>query len=587
MNVLDMATFSEPADVYARAIVNGDIPAGKYHRLSCVRHLRDREREGTTEFPFRYDAARANRFYKFAELLKHYKGQWAGQFIHLEPWEQFITGSVIGWVHPETGLRRFRTAFNQIPRKNGKTLIAAIVLLYLTFFDGEPGAEGYAVATKRDQAKIVFNDAKKLVQSSGLKDRIAVLVANLHRDETASKLEPLGADHDSTDGLNPAVVVGDEIHAMKDRGMLDVMETATGARQQPVIYLITTFGDDPVSVWGDENDYGNKILEGVLVDESFFVFVAHADESDDWTLPETARKANPNYGISVSPEDLAAKVLKAKSMPSAAATYKQKHLNICVSASAPWLSMEGWKAGQSHVSAEAFADSLKGQSCWVGVDLASQIDLCAMTFVFPPKGERTKTALLRWVWSPKDTLHERAHRDRAPYEVWAQQGHLLTVDGVRINHSVIRDVLKAQRSRYRIEQIGADPWHADQVVDSLIEEDGFRADQAILVPQTYAGMSSAALAFEAAVLEGTVDANGCPLMAWCASNVVVQRDGKDNIYPVKKKSRGRIDPIMATIIGWRLADLGKQTTPKKHRPAMLYTPGGFVPALPPAPEIQL
>ena len=227
-------------DAYAQSVVNGAVPAGKYHRLSCARHLRDRAREGTPGFPYRFDLAKAERFFRFAAQLKHYKGEWAGQLIHLEPWEQFITGSLFGWVHTGTGLRRFRTAFTQVPRKNGKTLIAAIVLIYLAFFDGEAGAEGYSVATKRDQAKLVFNDAKKLVQSSGLKDRIKVLVANMHRDDTSSKLEPLGADHDSTDGLNPNVVVVDEMHAMKDRGMLDVMETATGARRQPVIYEITT-----------------------------------------------------------------------------------------------------------------------------------------------------------------------------------------------------------------------------------------------------------------------------------------------------------------------------------------------------------
>src|SRR5678816_3152488 len=258
-------------DQYAADVVDGRISAGKYHRLACARHLRDRRREGTPEFPYRFDLKTAERFFRFAERLKHYKGEWAGQYIRLEPWQKFLTGSVMGWVHIDTGLRRFRTAFNQFPRKNGKTLIAAIVLLYVTFFDGEAGAEGYAIATKREQSKIAFAYCKQLIQSSGLKDRTTVLTSNLHNEETASKLEPLGADHDSTDGLNPNVVLVDEMHAMKDRGMLDVMETATGARRQPLIYEITTFGDDPVSPWGDQNDYSQKILDGVLVDDSFFV----------------------------------------------------------------------------------------------------------------------------------------------------------------------------------------------------------------------------------------------------------------------------------------------------------------------------
>jgi phage terminase large subunit-like protein len=541
-------------DTYAADVVTGRLPAGKYHKLACARHQRDRAREGTPEFPYRFEIDKAERFFRFAEKLKHYKGEWAGKNIRLELWEQFITGSVVGWVHVDTGLRRFRTSFAQIPRKNGKTLIAAIVLLYLTFFDGEPGAEGYAVATKRDQAKIVFNDAKKLVQSSGLKDRVKVLVANLHRDDTSSKLEPLGADHDSTDGLNPAVVVGDEIHAMKDRGMLDVMETATGARRQPVIYLITTFGDDPVSPWGDQNDYSNKILEGVLVDESFFVFTAHADETDDWALPETARKANPNYGISVNPEDLAAKVLKAKGIPSAAATYKQKHLNLLVNASHPCLSVDGWRKGQNphRLTRAVWLEELLHQSCWVGIDLASKIDLCALSFVFPPVPGRPQWRLIQHIWTPEETLTDRAHRDRAPYPVWVTDGWLKTCPGTRIDHNVIRETLLEAHSLYDIERIGFDPWHADKLIDDL-KTDGFAEEQLIEVQQTYAGMSSACLRMQADILAGDVDACGCPVTAWSVSNAVDQRDGKDNMMFVKKKSRGRIDPVIAPTIGMALA----------------------------------
>ena len=539
-------------DVYARSVVEGHVPAGTYHRRACARHLADRAREGTPDFPFVFDAARADQFFRFAEKLKHYKGEWAGQPITLEPWQQFITGSVIGWVHRETGLRRFRTAFTQVPRKNGKTLIAAIVVLYLTFFNGEPGAEGYSIATKRDQAKIVFNDARKLVQSSGLKQRITVRTANMHRAETASKLEPLGADHDSTDGLNPHVVVGDEIHAMKDRGLLDVMETATGARRQPVMYLITTFGDEPVSPWGDQNDYANKILEGVLVDESFFVFTAHADPEDDWTQPATARKANPNYGISVNPDDLAAKVLKAQGIPAAAATYKQKHLNVVPASLQGCLSVDGWRRGQRPAQPAALIPDLKHEPCYVGIDLASKIDLCAMVCVFPPTVGRAHWRWLPFIWTPADTLADRAHRDRAPYQVWVDQGWLQTTPGARIDHAVIRETIAELRTYYDIEMIGFDPWHADKLIDELIHTDGFGAEQVIAVPQTYQGMSSACLKVQADVLAGEIDAGGCPVTAWAVSNVVPNIDGKENLMFAKGKSRGRIDPLIAGAIATAL-----------------------------------
>ena len=538
-----------PLDAYARSVVSGEIPAGKYHRLACVRHLRDRAREGTPGFPYRFDLERAERLFRFAEKLRHYKGEWAGKLIHLEPWEQFILGSIIGWVHAETGMRRFRTAFNQVPRKNGKTLIAAIVLLYLSFFDGEPGGEGYCIALKRDQAKLVFNDARKLVLSSGLKTRLRAFVASLHREDTASKAQPLGADHDSTDGLNPHVVIVDEMHAMKDRGMLDVMETATGARRQPVIYIITTFGSDPVSPWGDQHDYACKILEGVLTDESFFVFTAHADLEDPWDSPETARKANPNYGISVSPEDLAGKVLKAKGIPSAAASYRIKHLNVCVSATAACLSIDGWRRGQTRWQ----PDEMLHEICYAGIDLASLLDLCCLSFVFPPTSTRPAWRVIQHIFTAEDTLADRAHRDRAPYPVWRDQGWLHTNPGTRIEHQPLRPLLREARERYQLQCIGFDPWHAGTIIEQLTHEDGFAETQVLAVPQTYAGMSAGCLQMQALIQAGEVDARGCPVTAWSVSNVVANVDGKDNLMFAKGKSRGRIDPVIAATIGMALS----------------------------------
>lgn len=827
-------------DAYAHQVVSGAILAGKYHRLACQRHLRDRSREGSPDFPFVFDIERARRFFRFAARLKHYKGkQWARKPIELTPVQQFRLGSIFGWVHRETGRRRFTRAYNELPRKHGKTLEAAIIAVYVTFFDGEPGAEGYClhpktdilmadlswkelqdvevgdkvfavdehvvgfrkhrkmrvatvlgkvrhrrpavrvtldtgaevvcspdhkwlsqspasgnfkwratrdlragyrisyigepwlparswdagylaglfdgegyvfqgercafqigfsqkpgavldacvstlrklgfaptepyphaggtmqltvpglyqcirllgqikpvrlwakarqlwegkkapsttvritriervgyeelidietsartfvaeglvshncVATKRQQAKLVFDAARQLVRSSGLRNRITVFAHNMHRESQQQKLEPLGADADSTDGLNPYLIITDEYHAHKQRDLVDVMESATGARLSFLHFIITTAGDDPVSPCGDEHDYVCKILDGVLHDdatEATFGFIAHADPEDDWLDEQTWRKANPHYGVSVNPEDLRKLALKAKNMPSAVAEFKQKRLGIWVNSSQPWLSMDGWRAGQSGLEGRPHwhPDEMVHESCWIGVDLASMLDLAALVAVFPPTATRTTWRLLRFVWTPQDTLRERARRDRAAYETWAAErpegeAHLrslIPVEGVRINHGrVIRPLLQQLRERYRIEQIGFDPWHADQVVDDLVDEDGFSQEQCILVPQTYAGMSAAALSFEAAVLEGIVDANGCPLMLWCASNVVVQKDGKDNIYPVKKKSRGRIDPIMASIIGWRLASLGETTQKKgKRGRASVWTPQGFVPA---------
>jgi phage terminase large subunit-like protein len=538
-----------PVDAYAADVVEGRVPAGKYHRLSCARHLADRAREDTPGFPYRFDIAKAERYFRFAERLKHYKGEWAGQYIVLQPHQKFRKGCKYGWVHVETGYRRFRNSYEEIPRKNGKSLELSTETLYLTFFDGEGGAEGYCAATKREQALIIFNDCKKLVASSGLKDRLKVHSGAIYSEATASKLQPLSADYNTMDGLNVHTYTLDEMHALKHRGTVDVLETATGARRQPMGNKITTAGDDPVSPCGDEHDYACKVLEGVHQDETYFAFIAHADEGDDWTLPETAAKANPNYGVSVNPEDLKGKVVKALNMPAAAATYQQKHLNLWVNSSQPWLSMDGWRKGQSPWSAE----DLHHEPCYVGIDMASKIDLCAMVALFPPTVGRERWRVLRWIWTPEETLIDRARRDRAPYDVWVRQGHMRTTPGSRIDHRVIRETLAEIRPLYDITAIGFDPWHADKIITELVEEDGLALEQVVEVPQTFAGLSSACLHLEAEVLEGRVDAGNCPVMAWCASNAVVQRDGKDNIQPIKKRSRGRIDPISALCIARRLA----------------------------------
>ncbi len=535
-------------DTYAEAVVSGQIPAGKYHRLACVRHLNDRSREGTPGFPYRFDPKKAERICNFAEKLKHYKGEWAGQFIRLEPHQKFRKGSKFGWVHVETGLRRFRNSYEEIPRKNGKSLDAACETLYVTFFDGEPGAEGYCAATKREQALIVFNDCRKLVLSSGLKDRLTVQTYNIHNAATSSKLEPLSADHNTMDGLNPNMVNLDELHAYTSRGTIDVLETATGARRQPMVNKITTAGDDPVSVCGDEHDYACKVLEGVLVDETYFAFIAHADPADDWQLLETAKKANPNYGVSVNPDDLKGKIAKAIGIPSAAASYQQKHLNLWVNTAAPSLSVDGWRRGQSQWA----WDELEHEPCWVGIDLSSKIDLCAMSLVFPPTAGRPKWRLIQNIWTPEETLADRAHRDRAPYQVWVDQGWLKTSPGTSVDHSALRETILELRERFDIQKIGFDPWHADQLVKQLVKLDGFAEDDVLEVPQTFASLTSAEARFKAEVLAANVDAGGCPVTAWAVSNVVDQTDGKENILFSKKRSRGRIDPVKAATIGMSL-----------------------------------
>lgn len=560
---MSRSTDSNPVDRYASEVVAGRIPAGKYHRLACVRHLKDRAREHTPGFPFRFvweerdEHGRliqcAVRFLEFARKMKHYKGrQFAGKFFDPTQCQVFRLGSIFGWRHVDTGLRRFTTAYNEVPRKQGKSFEEAVVAVYATFFEGEPGAEGYCIATKEKQAKIAFDAAKRLVKSSGLTDRIKVNAANLNRETFAQKLEPLGSDSDTTDGLNPHFVGVDELHAFKVRGLLDVMESATGARLNPLNFQITTAGDDPVSPGGDQHDYACRILDGVLEDDpstiSFFVFIAHADEDDDPWAESTWIKANPHWGGSVNPEDMRKLAAKAQKMPSAAAEFKQKRLNLWVNTLAPSLSVEGWRKGQSAWEWE----DLEHESCWVGIDLSSKIDLCSVSLVFPPAPGRPKWRLIQRIWTPEDTLKERAHKDRAPYDIWVQQGWLNTTPGTSIRQQIIREELKQLRQRFDIEVVGFDPWHADRLMEQMQDEDGWTEGQVMEVPQTFAALTSAESRFKAEVLAANIDARGCPVTGWAVSNVIDQTDGKGNILFSKKRSRGRIDPVKSATIGMSL-----------------------------------
>jgi phage terminase large subunit-like protein len=539
-------------DAYCTDVVESRIPAGKYHRLACARHLQDRARENTPAFPYRFESAKADRFFRFAAKLKHYKGrQFAGKPIILTPVQRFRLGSIFGWRHVGTGLRRFTTAYNELPRKSGKSLEAAIVALYVTFFEGEPGAEGYCIATKRSQAEIVANDARRLARASGLSERLKVHARSIVDEKSASKLMALGGDASTTDGLNPYLIITDEMHAMKTRDLLDVMESATGARLTFLHFQITTAGNSPVSVCGDQHDYACRILDGTLEDDAstlaFFAFIAHADVDDDPWDERTWIKANPHWGISIDPDEFRKIAAKAQKMPSAAAEFKQKRLNIWVNKDEPWLSIDAWCAGQTDVDREIFLEELAGKPCYIGIDLSSKIDLAAVAALFEWEADKWRIDLS--AFTPEATLQDRQHRDRAPYAVWVEQGWLETTPGNRIDYDAVLERVKELAKYYDVKAIGVDPWNAGNLITDL-QNEGF---QVIEVPQVFAHMTGPSKELEAEVLDSLVDANANPIMRWAVGNAVVQRDGKDNIQPIKKRSRGRIDPVVATIIARKLA----------------------------------
>lgn len=546
----------------------GRVLACKWVRLACERNRQDRERAKRADWPYRFDEAKAASICRGAETFPHIKGPLAkvvGQDDHgrsvwntleLEPWQCWLLTTIYGWVSKATGLRRFKVVLILVPRKNAKSTIGAVTINNALTNDGEGGAEVYSAATTRDQAKVSAEIAWEMAKRShNFREYFGVKIGakttrTLEVPATASKFSPLSADAHSLDGLNVSFALIDELHAHKTPDVWHVLETATGARSQPLLFAITTAGSDVYGICYQKLDYLQKILEGHVTDDEFFGVNYTIDEGDNWEDEASWMKANPNYGVSVNPEDLRRKAREARQSPGARNNFLTKHLNVWVTSSAPCLSVDGWRSGQSPGRPGLVLPELSGRQCWVGIDLASKVDLCALTLLFPDVNGRT-----RWVqriWTPADTLRERALRDRVPYQAWVESGWLLTTPGTRIDHDAVIQALLEAREHYDIQSVGFDPWKADKLVEELTNDHGFDPERVLEVPQTYAGMSSACEHVQADIIGGRVDAGGCPVTAWAVSNAVANVDGKGNLMFAKGKSTGRIDPLISGAIATAL-----------------------------------
>jgi phage terminase large subunit-like protein len=392
------------AEQYARDVVAGTVLACKWTIAACQRQLLDLARAESPDFPYRYEPARGARVCRFIELLKHIKGKWARTPIRLEAWQVFILMTVFSWVwatkahaDPEIaardGTRRFRTVYVEVPRKNAKSTLTSGVGLYMLGLDGEGGAECYSAATTRDQAKIVWNDARTMaLRCEEYRDRFGVEVGAhaITVPESSSKFVPLAADEDSLDGLNVHFAAIDELHAHKTRGLVDVLETATGSRTQSLLWEITTAGSNRAGICYEQRTYLTKLLQHVAADESFFGIIYTIDDEDDWTDPAVWAKANPNYGVSVFPDDLARLCRKAQEMPSAQGNFLTKRLNVWVNADTTWMDMRAWdKCADPNLSIEDFV----GERSICALDIASKVDLAAKVHVFS-RFDRRFAALL-------------------------------------------------------------------------------------------------------------------------------------------------------------------------------------------------
>lgn len=493
----------------------------------------------TRDAEFHFDERAAQHVVMFFSALRHIKGKWAGEPFKLLPWqEQEVLRPLFGWRRAD-GTRRYRTAYLEVPRKSGKSSLASAIALYLLFADGEMGAEVYSVAVDRGQAAIVFDAAKQMVlQSPRLAERAQVFKRSIIVPSTVSKYEVLSADVPSKHGINASGIIFDELHAQPNRELWDVLTTSTGARQQPLVFAITTAGYDRNSICWEQHEYARRVENGIVDDPSFFGYIAAADESDDWRDPKVWAKANPSLGETLSAEYLATEAQRAAEVPAYQNTFRRLHLNIWTQQDTRWMDLMAWDASAGSV----IPSELEGRRCYGGLDLASTTDIAALGLVFPEGDDQYK--ILPFFWIPSEKMRERELRDRVPYSAWVRAGFVTATPGNVIDYATIRRDINALRGEYEIQEIGHDPWNATQIALEL-ENDGIRM---IPIRQGFVSLSAPTKELLRLVMAKKLSHGGNPVLRWMADNLSVKQDPAGNLKPDKNKSANKIDGIVALIM---------------------------------------
>lgn len=479
----------------------------------------------------------------FIECLCHTKGTWAGKPFELIDWQEKIIRDIFGTLKPN-GYRQFNTAYIEIPKKQGKSELAAAVSLLLCCADGEERAEVYGCAADRQQAAIVFDVAADMVRMNpALKKRVKILASQkrIIYQPTNSFYQVLSADAYSKHGFNVSGVIFDELHTQPNRKLYDVMTKGSGdARTQPLYFLITTAGTDTHSICYEVHQKALDIMNGRKHDPTFYPVIYGSKESDDWTDPSVWKKANPSLGITVSIDKVKAAFNSAKENPAEENTFRQLRLNQWVKQSVRWMPMDKWDACAFPVDEQA----LEGRVCYGGLDLSSSTDITAFVLVFPPEDESEGYTILPHFWIPEDNVNLRVRRDHVPYDIWKQQGYLETTEGNVIHYGYIEQFINNLGKKYNIQEIAFDRWGAVQMVQNL-EGMGFT-----VVPfgQGFKDMSPTTKELMKLTLEKKIAHGGHPVLRWMMDNIYIRTDPAGNIKPDKAKSTEKIDGVVATIM---------------------------------------
>lgn len=490
-----------------------------------------------------YDKEKADRAVAFIENLCHTKGKWAGKPFLLLPWQEQIIRDLFGIVKAN-GKRQFLTAYIEIPKKNGKSELAAAVALYLLYADNEPSAEVYGAACDRNQASIVFDVARQMVEMSpALMRRSKVRSAGkrIINYRNAGFYQVLSAETGTKHGLNVSGLVFDEIHAQPNRNLYDVLTKGSGdAREQPLFFIITTAGNDKNSICYELHTKALDLMQSRKKDNTFYPVVYGLSPEEDWTDEKNWYRANPSLGHTIQIDRVREAYRNAIENPAEENVFKQLRLNIWTSASIRWIPEQVYDKGSLPID----FDSLRGRMCYGGLDLSSTSDITALVLAFPPRSDDEKYVLLPFFWLPEDTLELRCRRDHVLYDVWKKQGFIQTTEGNVIHYGFIEKFIERLGETYNIREIAYDRWNATQMVQNL-EDMGFT-----MVPfgQGYKDMSPPSKEMFKLLMEGRIIHGGNPVLKWMAGNVVMRQDPAGNIKPDKEKSVEKIDGIVASIM---------------------------------------
>ena len=508
----------------------------------------------------RYDKRRADFAVNFISMLRHTTGEWYGKQFKLMPWQEQIVRDIFGIVG-EDGYRQFRTAYVEVGKKNGKSELAAAIALYLLFADGEAGAEVYSCAADINQASIVFNTAKAMVEQYGDLRGLSKLVPSTKRiifPHTNSFYRVLSSETKSKQGFNVSGLIFDELFAQQTRELFDTMTKFTGdARRQPLYFLITTAGRDKTSICYEIHCKAKAVLDGSKIDPSFYPAVFGIEEGDDWENETVWRRVNPSIGVTIPFETVRAAYEQARQNPAEEMHFRQFRLNEWNNADLRWMPMDKWEAcgcgnEQLTMNNEQWVDleeRMVGRDCYAGLDLSSTGDLTALALVFPPSGDDDKYTVLPYYWLPEEVIDLRTRRDHVPYAVWKKQGVFYTTEGNVVDYDYIVAFIAKLSERFRIREIAYDRYGAEKIrrdLEELGAEHGF-----VVFPfgQGYISMSPPSKDLYQLVMEGKIRHGGHPVLNWNMGNVIIDQDAAGNIKPNKQKSTEKIDGVVALVMG--------------------------------------